>query len=106
MGVKLKITGRSEVKPQNEDCYLSQISEKTIVGAMIVGAVIVGAMIVGAVIVGAMTVGAMIGGAMIVGAMRLSLLSSGGERRLAEANEKSDNEGRSRTSPFVPARRC
>ena len=52
MGVKLKIT--SEVKPQNEDCYLSQISEKTIVGAMIVGAMIVGAMIVGAMIVGAM----------------------------------------------------
>ena len=48
----------------------------------------------------------MIVGTMIVGAMRLSLLSSGGERRLAEANEKSDNEGRSRTSPFVPARRC
>ena len=69
MGVKLKITGRSEVKPQNEACYLSQISEKTIVGAMIVGAVIVGAMIVGAVIVGAMIVGAMIVGAMIVGAM-------------------------------------
>ena len=87
----MKITGRSEVKLQNEDCYLSQISEKTIVGAMIVGAVIVGAMIVGA---------------MIVGAMRLSLLSSGGERRQAEANEKSDNEGRSRTSPFVQARRC
>ena len=67
MGVKLKITSRSEVKPQNEDCYLSQISGKTIVGAMIVGAVIVGAMIVGAMIVGAMIVGAM-----IVGAMRLS----------------------------------
>ena len=72
MGVKLKITSKSEVKPQNEDCYLSQISEKTIVRAMIVGAVIVGAMIVGAMIVGAMIVGAMIVGAMIVGAMRLS----------------------------------
>ena len=47
------------MKPQNEDCYLSQISEKTIVGAMIVGAMIVGAMIVGAVIVGAKIVRAM-----------------------------------------------
>ena len=36
----------------------------------------------------------------------LLILYSGGERRLAEANEKSDNEGHSRTSPFVPARRC
>ena len=77
MGVKLQITGRSEVKPQNEDCYLSQISQITIVGAMIVGAVIVGAMIVGAMIVGAMIVGTMIVGTMIVGtmivgAMRLS----------------------------------
>ena len=62
MGVKLKITSRSEVKPRNEDCYLSQISEKTIVGAMIVGAMIVGAM----------NVGAMIVRAMIVRAMRLS----------------------------------
>ena len=72
MGVKLQITGRSEVKPQNEDCYLSQISEKTIVGAVSVGAMIVGAVIVGAMIVGAMIVGAMIVGTMIVGAMRLS----------------------------------
>ena len=55
---------RSEVKPQNEDCYLSQISEKAIVGAMIVGELIVASMIVGAMIVGAM----------IVGAMRLSRL--------------------------------
>ena len=36
--------------------YLSQISEKTIVRAMLVGVVIVGAMIVGAMIVGAMRV--------------------------------------------------
>ena len=48
MGVKLKITGRSEVKTQNEECYFPQISEKTIVEVMIVGAMIVGAMIVGA----------------------------------------------------------
>ena len=65
------------MKQQNEDGYRSQISEKTIVGAMnvgamIVGAVIVGAMIVRAMIVGALIVGAMIVGAMIVGVMRLS----------------------------------
>ena len=64
---------RSKVKPQYEDCYLTQISEDTIVAVMIVGAIIVGAMIVGAMIVGAMIVGAMIVGAivgaMIVGAM-------------------------------------
>ena len=50
MGVKLKITKvrTSIMKPQSEDCYLSQISEKTMVGAMIVGAIIVRAMIVGA----------------------------------------------------------
>ena len=46
MGVKLKITrvSTSIIKPQNEDCYLSQISEKTMVGAMIVRAMIVRAM--------------------------------------------------------------
>ena len=55
------------MKPQKEDCYLSEISEKTIVGAMIVKEMIVGAMIVGAMIVGEMIVGAM-----IVGARRLS----------------------------------
>ena len=55
MGVQLKIFGsKSDVKPRNEDCYLSQISEKTIVRAVIVGAMIVGAMIVEAMIVGAM----------------------------------------------------
>ena len=42
------------MKPRTEDCYLSQISEKTIVRAVIVGAMIVGAMIVEAMIVGAM----------------------------------------------------
>ena len=46
------------MKPQNEDCYLSEISKKTIVGAMIVKEMIVGAMIVGAMTVGAMIVGA------------------------------------------------
>ena len=89
MGVKLKITGRSEVKPQNEDCYLSKICEKTIVGAMIVGAVIVEARIVGAVIVGAMIVGAMIVGAMIVGAMIVGAMIVGamivGAMRLSQA---------------------
>ena len=60
------------MKPQKEDCYLSEISEKTIVGAMIVKEMIVGAMIVGAMTVGAMIVGEMIVGAMIVGARRLS----------------------------------
>ena len=50
MGVKWKIT---EVKPQN-DCYLSQIIKKMIVGAMIVGVMIVAAMIVAAMIVGVM----------------------------------------------------
>ena len=61
MGVKLTITrvSTSKTKPQNEDCYLSQISEKTIVGAMIVEVLIVRAMIVGAMIVRAMIVGAM-----------------------------------------------
>ena len=78
MGVKLRENygSRSEVKPQNEDCYLSQISEKTIVGAMIVKEIIVGAMLVGAMTVGAMIVGAMIVGARIVGATRLSLVIS------------------------------